>query len=249
MPATTYIYIPLQPLMTRKTTPPLLLGMLIAALLMFSVGAMAQPKTRGIASYYHDSLHGRLMANGKPYNRDSISCAHLKFPLGTRLLVTNTRNGRSRVIPVTDRGPYSRKFVIDLSRRAARELGIIGAPFTVVEMVPIGSNHVVPLRMLDLDSLFVPQLELDMAPFGDAPVWLADSAFHRKMAKTHVIHKNIILGTDTNHKKVATQKDSIRKQAATKNDTIRKHITTKKDTIRHDTTTTQHRDTVRASGL
>ena len=97
--------------------------------LVWATIACAQPLTiqRGNASYYADRFHGRKMANGEIYHRDSMTCAHLRYPLGTWLHVRNITNNKEVVVQVTDRGPFSRKFVIDLSRAAARELGIVGA--------------------------------------------------------------------------------------------------------------------------
>ena len=105
---------------------------------MMPFGTYAQPLTsqRGNASYYADRFHGRLMSNGKPYHRDSMTCAHLRYPIGTWLHVRNIENGKEVVVRVTDRGPYSRKFVIDLSRAAARELGIIQYGYRPVEITP-----------------------------------------------------------------------------------------------------------------
>ena len=82
-----------------------------------SLGLRAE---RGVASYYHDKFHGRRMANGDIYHKDSFTCAHRRYALGTWLRVTNVRNGKAVIVQVTDRGPYSRRFTIDLSRAAAR---------------------------------------------------------------------------------------------------------------------------------
>ncbi len=80
---------------------------------------------KGMASYYHDRFHGRKTASGQRYNRNQFTAAHKTLPLGTKLEVTNTRTGRSIVVKVNDRGPYAKGRVLDLSREAARELGMI----------------------------------------------------------------------------------------------------------------------------
>jgi rare lipoprotein A len=80
---------------------------------------------KGMASYYHDRFHGRKTASGQRYNRNQYTAAHKTLPLGTKLEVTNTRTGRSIVVKVNDRGPYAKGRVLDLSREAARELGMI----------------------------------------------------------------------------------------------------------------------------
>ena len=89
------------------------------------VFAEKQDTIIGKASYYSDKLHGRTMSNGRPYHRDSMTCAHLKFPFGTMLKVKNPINDKEVIVTVTDRGPYSKRYIVDLSRAAAKELGLI----------------------------------------------------------------------------------------------------------------------------
>jgi peptidoglycan lytic transglycosylase len=81
----------------------------------------------GVASYYAHEFHGRATASGRPYRRNEMTAAHRTLPFGTKVRVTNLENGRSVVVTVTDRGPYRRERVIDLSRRAARKLGFLQA--------------------------------------------------------------------------------------------------------------------------
>lgn len=80
---------------------------------------------RGIASFYHDSLHGRRTASGQVYNKDEMSAAHRTLPLGTKVRVTDVASGRSILVRINDRGPFVRGRIIDLSRRAASELKLI----------------------------------------------------------------------------------------------------------------------------
>ena len=89
---------------------------------------------RGKASYYADKLHGRKTANGERYHRDSMTCAHLRFPFGTRLRVKHLESGKEVVVRVNDRGPYSNRYIIDLSKTAARELGILQHGHADVEL-------------------------------------------------------------------------------------------------------------------
>ena len=105
---------------------------------MSCVVGFAQERIDGKASYYSNSLHGRRMSSGKTYHRDSLTCAHRTLPFGTKLRVTNPSNGREVVVEVSDRGPYSRSRVIDLSYAAARELGIIahGVKYVNIEVLP-----------------------------------------------------------------------------------------------------------------
>ncbi len=81
----------------------------------------------GKATYYSDSFQGRRTANGERYDRNALTAAHRTLPFGTRLRVT-TDAGRSVEVRVNDRGPFGRaERILDLSRAAAVELGMIRA--------------------------------------------------------------------------------------------------------------------------
>jgi rare lipoprotein A len=78
----------------------------------------------GIASYYGDQFQGRTTANGERHDQNQLSAASRDLPLGSTARVTNLENGKSVDVEINDRGPYVRGRVIDLSKRAARVLGI-----------------------------------------------------------------------------------------------------------------------------
>jgi len=80
---------------------------------------------QGIASWYGPGFEGNLTANGEIFNSQEITAAHLELPFGTQVRVTNLDNGRSLVVRINDRGPYTGGRVIDLSAGAAEELGMI----------------------------------------------------------------------------------------------------------------------------
>lgn len=75
------------------------------------------------ASYYAHRFHGRRMANGKPFNMHAYTVAHKTLRLGTKVRLS--RNGKSVIATVTDRGPYIRGRELDLSYQLAKELGMI----------------------------------------------------------------------------------------------------------------------------
>lgn len=79
-------------------------------------------RREGIASWYGDDFHGRLTANGEVYDMHGISAAHPTLPMPSYARVTNTRNGRSLIVRVNDRGPYHNDRLIDLSSKAAQLL-------------------------------------------------------------------------------------------------------------------------------
>jgi rare lipoprotein A len=80
--------------------------------------------TTGLASYYKT---GYKTASGERYNPEGYTAAHRKLPFGTKLKVTNLRNGKSVVVRVNDRGPFIAKRVLDLSYGAAKAIGITRA--------------------------------------------------------------------------------------------------------------------------
>jgi len=79
----------------------------------------------GLASYYAPHYHGARTASGRKQNNNALTAAHPTLPFGSRVRVTNLGNGRSVVVTVIDRGPFVRGRIIDVSRRAARELGFL----------------------------------------------------------------------------------------------------------------------------
>lgn len=88
----------------------------------------------GTASWYADSLHGRRTANGERYDRDEFTAAHRSLPFGTRLCVRSLVNGNVVTVRVNDRGPFAPGRIIDLSRAAAEELGMMGLGIKPVEL-------------------------------------------------------------------------------------------------------------------
>ncbi len=92
----------------------------------------------GVASWYGVPFHGRQTANGEIYDMHGMTAAHPTLPLPSLARVTNLQNGRSVVVRINDRGPFAKKRIIDLSRRAAWELGFKDQGTTDVEVVYMG---------------------------------------------------------------------------------------------------------------
>jgi rare lipoprotein A len=78
-----------------------------------------------LASWYGPGFNGRRTANGETFNQNELSAASKTLPLGSRVRVTNPANGRSVVVRINDRGPYVGRRQLDLSRRAAQQLGMV----------------------------------------------------------------------------------------------------------------------------
>jgi rare lipoprotein A len=88
----------------------------------------------GKASYYSDNLSGSKTANGEHYKPSELTAAHKKLPFGTKVTVTNLSNGKSVTVRVNDRGPYVSGRIIDLSKAAAKELGMVNAGVAKVKI-------------------------------------------------------------------------------------------------------------------
>lgn len=91
----------------------------------------------GLGSYYADKFVGRATASGAPYRPGQMTAAHNTLPFGTLIRVTNTRNGRSVEVTVTDRGPHTKGYIVDVSRRAAVQLDIIQAGVVPVQLTVV----------------------------------------------------------------------------------------------------------------
>lgn len=93
---------------------------------------------KGVASWYGYDGSGNQTAAGERYNPEGMTAAHRSLPLGTKVRVTNTHNGRSVVVRINDRGPYVRGRIIDLSAAAARILGMMGSGVAPVHIEVLG---------------------------------------------------------------------------------------------------------------
>ena len=102
-------------------------GIVVIALIMSAAREAPEYVERGEASWYGPGFHGRKTASGERFDQQKLTAAHMELPLGTKAIVTNLENGRSVEVEINDRGPYVPGRAIDLSKAAARELGMIKA--------------------------------------------------------------------------------------------------------------------------
>ncbi len=129
----------------------------------------------GMASYYGGAFHGRKTANGEIFDMTSVSAAHPTMPLPSYARVTNTRNGRSIIVRVNDRGPYHGGRVMDVSQKVAEALDFKRAGTAQVRVEYVGkaglggSDDRQLLASLRTDGQ---RAELDNAP-GSRPVMMA----------------------------------------------------------------------------
>ena len=108
----------------------------ILIIIIFIVGFIpaGSQTRRGKASFYSKKATGARTASGERLHHDSLTCAHRTYPFGTILKVTNLRNGLTVNVRVTDRGPFGRGRIIDLSYAAAKALGMLSQGVAMVEV-------------------------------------------------------------------------------------------------------------------
>ena len=112
----------------------------------------------GLASYYHNRFHGRKAASGRVHDADELVAAHRTYPFGTFLRVTNLSNMKRVIVCVTDRGPFRKGRIIDVSAGAAELLGFKkkGLARVRIEVVPGKIDLLYPkIPFLEVDHLRV----------------------------------------------------------------------------------------------
>lgn len=122
-------------------------------------------KDRGVASWYGKEFHGRLAANGEVFDMTAYTAAHRKLPLGSIVRVINLGNGKAVQVRINDRGPYVIGRMLDLSHAAARELGMLEAGMTTVQIEVVGDHRAVaPIPAGKLSSVAGMLLSSDTRP-------------------------------------------------------------------------------------
>jgi rare lipoprotein A len=89
---------------------------------------------RGEASWYGPGFHGKKTASGDAFDQTELTAAHPSFPLGSRVKVTNLKNGKTAEVEIKDRGPFVQGRIIDVSKAAAEKLGMIGSGTVPVQV-------------------------------------------------------------------------------------------------------------------
>lgn len=92
----------------------------------------------GEASYYADKFNGRKTASGEKFSNKKLTGAHRTLPFGTKVRVTNIKNNKSVIVKINDRGPQKKSRIIDISKKAAKTIGIVadGCGKVKVEELP-----------------------------------------------------------------------------------------------------------------
>jgi rare lipoprotein A len=108
--------------------------LLFVLLCCFQLSAQVQ---KGLASFYSNRLKGHRTSSGEKYNPAKFTAAHRKLPFNTWVEVYMPKTKKTTFVRIIDRGPHSRKRIIDLSRAAAKDLGLIPYGFSLVQIKPV----------------------------------------------------------------------------------------------------------------
>lgn len=111
-------------------------------------------QTKGAATYYGKALHGRKTSSGERFDMHAMTCAHRTLPFGTVLKVRDTKTGKEVHVRVTDRGPFGKGRIVDLSYGAAKKLGILSRGVAQVEITPMPAGS----KVEELNAPETPQL-------------------------------------------------------------------------------------------
>ena len=122
-------------MIAKKQTVATFASLLFFTILVSSCGVIPRTPSsdtlatlgEGRASWYGPNFHGKLTANGEIFDMNDLTAAHRTLPFNTMVRVDNLDNGRTIVVRINDRGPYVDNRIIDLSRKAAADLGMISA--------------------------------------------------------------------------------------------------------------------------
>lgn len=129
------------------------LSALVGALLLLPLGAEELLTAETYASYYGEAFNGRPTSSGEIFNMNAYTAAHKTLPFGTFLEVTNLENGKKVVVRVNDRGPFVPNREIDLSKAAAKSLGMISRGITRVSIKKVDSlDHAALVATADVYS-------------------------------------------------------------------------------------------------
>lgn len=111
-----------------------LLVQIFTLLLLTTQLAFAGQIDKGLASYYADKFQGRKTSNGERYDKNKLTAAHRTLPFGTKVKVTNVKTGKSVIVRINDRGPFIKGRIIDVSKKAAKDLGMLKTGVIQVEV-------------------------------------------------------------------------------------------------------------------
>ena len=141
------------------------------------------PLQRGTASWYGPNFQGHRTASGERYDMNDKTAAHPTLPFGTLLGVRNIRTGREVIVRVNDRGPFSKRRILDLSYAAAKEIGIVGPGTASVELYTVPETGAPQRFTVQVGAFGDPQhalaLQREIARYYPEAVVDSDGTWHR----------------------------------------------------------------------
>jgi rare lipoprotein A len=124
-------------------------------------------KDRGVASWYGEQFHGRQAANGELFDMEALTAAHRTMPLGSVVRVVNLTNGKHLYVRITDRGPYEKGRILDLSHGAAVQLGMDHKGLALVQVEIVGERRPEMMLLSEKISDRAASLLADIEPQTD----------------------------------------------------------------------------------
>ncbi len=124
-------------------------------------------KDRGVASWYGEQFHGRQAANGELFDMEALTAAHRTMPLGSIVRVVNLTNGKHLYVRITDRGPYEKGRILDLSHGAAVQLGMEHGGLAYVQVEIVGERRPELMLLSEKFSDRAASLLADTGPKSD----------------------------------------------------------------------------------
>jgi len=181
-------------------TSILLSTFIMCAALPFA--AVAQLPETSNASYYAEEFHGKATANGEVYSMWQMTAAHRTLPFDTKVRVVNLDNGKSTIVRINDRGPFMKGRIIDLSKAAAAEIGMVKPGTAQVRLESADPNQ--PLQVEPGEYYAVDVAQKKLKGFG---IQIASyKEFDNLVRKLDLLQKN---GLDNLHVQVASMKDDV----------------------------------------
>ena len=129
----------------------------------------------GVASWYGSKFHGRMTSSGELYNQNDFTCAHTILPFQSVVTVINMKNGKSVNVRVNDRGPFTKKRIIDLSRAAAEQIGIVSSGTAEVRVC--SPERLEPAEKPPLDNAAPPSAPNPAVQDSGQPYYVQIGAF------------------------------------------------------------------------
>lgn len=117
----------------------------------------------GKATWYGPGFNGKLTASGEVFNTHELTAAHRTLPFNTLVLVQNTQNGETVIVRINDRGPYAKNRIIDLSKRAAKQIGLYRSGVARVKLYVAKSVF----GNSDLTNLTIPTYTIQLGSFAN----------------------------------------------------------------------------------